>query len=354
MKFIGLDIGGANTDCVIIEFDKKFNLINIRQDKYYLPFWSEHAKLPECINHLIGKDKIDVACVSITAELADCYSTKREGIIDITNMVHDTLKDSILKFVTFNGLKDYKYVQENPLSAAAANWIGTLESIKHIKDTCIFMDMGTTTTDIIPIKDGININTGFSDTERLASGELVYTGLLRSNLTSLARKVPVNGVMTRISSELFAITADIHNILGHISEAEYTCNTPDGKDKDVQSSKIRLAHLVCGDIETINDDNLILIAEYLYHKQIQEVEDALSQVISKTGINNIILSDIGNGSVCKKAAENLGCEIFNLNDYISQSLISIITAVGAIQMYIDKYINADINILKCVYKSNFY
>ena len=42
MKYMGLDIGGANTDCVIVEFDSEYNVLSIDKDKYYLPFWSDH------------------------------------------------------------------------------------------------------------------------------------------------------------------------------------------------------------------------------------------------------------------------------------------------------------------------
>ncbi len=347
MKFMGLDIGGANTDCIIIEVDDEFNILSTKKYKQYLPFWKDYDKLPECLMKLSENDRdIDVICVSITAELADCYLTKKEGVLDISQKVVNTFKDKIIKFVTFEGLKDYKYVKENPLSAAAANWIGTVNTIKYIKNDCIFMDMGTTTTDIIPIKNRKEITTGYSDTERLGSGELVYTGLLRTNLACIVNEVPINNIPTKVSSELFTITADIHRILGHITEDEYTCDTPDGKAKDIISCKSRLSRLVCADIETLSDEQLEQMACYIYEKQVDQVTEALKKVVKKTGIETIIISDIGYGNICQRAAQKLNLDIINLSDYLSQETTSIITTIGAIQMYIEKYISSEISLIK--------
>ena len=69
-------------------------------------------------------------------------------------------------------------IEKTPLKAAAANWIATAQIATLISDNCIFIDTGSTTTDIIPIKDGKECAIGRSDFERLATGELVYTGTL--------------------------------------------------------------------------------------------------------------------------------------------------------------------------------
>lgn len=351
MKYMGLDIGGANTDCVIIEFDNEYNVLSIDKDKYYLPFWSDHERLPECLLKLKGENDIDVICVSITAELADCYMTKKEGVLDITSKVMDTFTDEDVYFVTFDGLKEYDYVKDNPLCAAAANWVGTANVIKQIRPDCIFMDMGTTTTDIIPIKDGILASSGFSDTQRLGSGELVYTGLLRTNVATIVDSVVVNGVKTSVSSELFTTTADVNMVLGNITSNEYSTPTADGKDKTLYASKNRLSRLVCGDIDTVSDDDIVSIANEIYEKQVNQVAMALEKVIKRTDIGCVILSDIKGGSVCMDAAKCFDVEVINLKDYINGDIISIITAVGAISMYIEKYTSCDVNVLEKIYES---
>ena len=87
-----------------------------------------------------------------------------------------------------------------------------------IDPNCILIDTGSTTTDIIPIKNGQEHATGRSDLERLKTGELVYSGTLRTNVAALVEKVPLDGTMIRVASELFAITADVQMVLGNITE----------------------------------------------------------------------------------------------------------------------------------------
>ena len=90
------------------------------------------------------------------------------------------------------------------------------------------------------------------------------------------------------------------------------------------------------------------MAEYIFEKQIQQVEESLKQVVFKTGIQNVVLSDIGLGNICRIAAENLKLNVINLNDYIPQPIVSIITTLGAIQMYLDLK-DVNINILEKIY-----
>lgn len=347
---MGLDIGGANTDCAIIELnDENGHIKSVKKSKRYLPMWIKNDELKECLMDLSKEDIdcTDVICVSMTAELSDAYETKIEGVLDISKKVHYTFSDKTVKFVTFEGLKTYEEILENPLSAAAANWIGTANAVKHIRNSCIFMDMGTTTTDIIPLINKENA-AGHTDVERLGSGELVYTGMLRTNLAAIVQELPVNNINTTVSSELFTISADVHRILGHITQEEYTCDTPDKKGKDIVSCKRRLCRLVCADLDSLSDDTIEDMAKYIYEKQICQVTKGLIKVVEKTGLDTVVISDFGHGNVCKKAAEELGLNIISIENYMSKEATSVITAIGAIQMYVEENVSPDFTLLPFV------
>jgi uncharacterized hydantoinase/oxoprolinase family protein len=45
----------------------------------------------------------------------------------------------------------------------------------------VFIDIGSTTTDLVRFGDGRVQNQGYTDGERLRSKELVYTGAIRTN-----------------------------------------------------------------------------------------------------------------------------------------------------------------------------
>ena len=51
----------------------------------------------------------------------------------------------------------------------------------------LLIDVGSTTADVVPIVAGRVAATGRNDLERLQAGELVYTGVLRTNLAAIAR-----------------------------------------------------------------------------------------------------------------------------------------------------------------------
>ncbi|WP_323735409.1 hydantoinase/oxoprolinase family protein [Methanosphaera sp. ISO3-F5] len=336
MKIMGLDIGGANTDCSIIEIkDKK--IVNLKNYREYFPMWKNKDQLQDCLKKFCrNEEDIDVVCVSMTAELADGYNSKKEGVEDISQKVMEIFNDKEVYFVTFEGLKTYTQLKENPLNAAAANWIGTAELIKHIGKDCIFIDMGSTTTDIIPIKNLKESASGHTDLERLSTGELIYTGMLRTNLTSIVHTVPIYRKSTCVSSELFTITGDIHRILNNIQEEDYTCDTPDGNDKSIKSCKRRLARLVCADLDTLDDEEIIKLAEYIEKKQLEQIVTGLNKVVTRTKIDTAIIVSYGSGNLCQKAVEKLNMNVIPLEKYISKKVINVITSLGAIQMYLDK------------------
>lgn len=345
MKILGLDIGGANTDCTIIEIEDN-EVTSMKNKREYFPMWKNNHQLQKCLRKLTIDDQdIDVVCVSMTAELADGYCSKIEGVLDISNQVMKAFNDKKVYFVTFDGLKSYDELKKDPLSAAAANWIGTSEVIKYIEKDCIFMDIGSTTTDIIPIKNHKECALGHTDLERLSTGELIYTGMLRTNLTSIVHKVPIHNKNTGVSSELFTITADVHRILGNITENEYTCPTPDGNKKDVISCKRRLARLVCADLDMLEDEEIIKLAKYIENKQINQIYSGLKEVVERTKIKTVLITSIGHGTLCELAAKKLKLKVISLEEYMNKDATTVLTSIGAIQMYLDT-LNEKISLIK--------
>jgi probable H4MPT-linked C1 transfer pathway protein len=110
------------------------------------------------------------------------------------------------------------------------------------------------------------------------SGELVYTGALRTNLSAILREVELDGVTCRVSSEYFATSADVHLVLGHIAEHQYSSETADGRGKSLEECRARLARVVCGDIETIPADQIVDVARQAWTQQLTDITSAVLQV----------------------------------------------------------------------------
>ncbi len=161
MKIAGFDIGGANTDLAVVDFDEKGSINDIETGFEYLPMWKDKEELSQVLIDLLGSELIDIQAVGVcmTAELVDAYQTKSEGVLDIARKVMNTFNLPI-GFVGLNGLIDYNQLQLNPSQVAAANWIATSRLAAKINPNCIMIDTGSTTTDIIPLKNGLECSKG--------------------------------------------------------------------------------------------------------------------------------------------------------------------------------------------------
>ncbi|MFN3621567.1 MAG: hydantoinase/oxoprolinase family protein, partial [Nitrososphaerales archaeon] len=204
---------------------------------------------------------------------------------------------------------------------AGANWLATAWMAGKLLKNCVMIDVGSTTTDIIPVLEGRVAAKGRTDLERLQSGELVYTGALRTNLAALVKRVPVNGTLTPVSAEYFASTGDIHLILKHIKEEEFTVETADGREKSVDEAYARLARIVCADIDMLSKTALQKMARFLYSVQLKQITDALKKVISrieeKGKVDSCLTLGIGRRFLARPAALKLKLNPYELSDLIT-------------------------------------
>jgi probable H4MPT-linked C1 transfer pathway protein len=289
----------------------------------------EKENLGNVIKNMLGSDfhDLDAIGVSMTAELADAYATKKEGVLDIVKRIRE-LTSIPMGFVGQNGIMGHHEVLEKPLDVAAANWIATVPLAAMISPDCILIDTGSTTTDIIPIRDGQECAQGRSDLERLATGELVYTGLLRTNVATLVDRMPLRDIWVRVASELFAITADIHIILGNIEEMEYSCPTPDGSGESRTECMQRMARVVCSDLDVLAEEEVEGLASYVYQKQLERITEALLEVAESNDLEEVVVTGLGMDLVGREAANLLGLKVTGMNELLTREECISAPAVG--------------------------
>ena len=340
MKIAGFDIGGANTDLAVIDFEDG-EIKNIEVDFAYLPMWSNNDDLSEVLIELIEKicsvSQIDAVGISMTAELVDAYDTKKDGVLDIVRKCEETF-DCPIAYVGIDGMLSKDEIEKTPLKAAAANWIATAQIATLISDNCIFIDTGSTTTDIIPIRDGAECAIGKSDFDRSATGELVYTGTLRTNLASFLDKVELNGKQYRVASELFAQTADVYMVLDLITEDDYICDTFDGEGKSKIDCARRIARVVCADLEMLSMEDIVEMSKVIHQKQVEQIADGLKQVVETQKLDLIVTTGLGKDILDRPAAELLGLEVKSMGDILTDDECTVAPAVGTAVM-MDKYLN---------------
>jgi (4-(4-[2-(gamma-L-glutamylamino)ethyl]phenoxymethyl)furan-2-yl)methanamine synthase len=159
----------------------------------------------------------------------------------------------------------------------------------------LLIDIGSTTTDIIPLADGVPCAQGHSDLGRLRSGELVYTGVRRTPLCALTAAVSLRGATCSLAAELFATTLDLYLITGWIENSPDDCDTADGRPATVEHAFDRLAHMLCCDRTELTIDELQSISRELFNQQLQIIRTAVERVISRSSppVTTAILSGSG-------------------------------------------------------------
>ena len=172
----------------------------------------------------------------------------------------------------------------SPALAAAANWLAlaTLAARLIPPGPGLLIDIGSTTTDLIPLTDGRAAGRGRTDTERLQTGELVYAGVRRTPLCSLATELPFRGVPTGLTAELFATTLDVYLTLGEIPSDPRDLSTADGRPATADAARDRLARMVGADREGFTADDALAFARAADEALLDRLEAAADRACRAT------------------------------------------------------------------------
>ena len=271
---LALDIGGANTKAV------RLDGTSLRTVSRPFEVWRDREALTAVLREVAAEaGEADAVAITMTAELSDAFRTKREGVAFVLAAAEEALGDRPLSVLTTAGeLVPMGEARARPWDVAAANWMATALAVAGAYPDALLIDVGSTTADVVPIVAGRVAATGHNDLERLLAGELVYTGVLRTNLAAIAPRVPIRGEWCPVSSEYFAISADVHLVLGRLAPEAYDCPTPDGRPATVACARERIARLVCSDVDQLDAGEIDAIAAFLGGEQLRQIEEAARRV----------------------------------------------------------------------------
>jgi (4-(4-[2-(gamma-L-glutamylamino)ethyl]phenoxymethyl)furan-2-yl)methanamine synthase len=307
---IGLDVGGANTKAVWRNGSERRALTR--------PFevWRDREALAAVLREVVAgvaPEPVEAVALTTTAELSDAFRTKREGVAFVLDAAEAALDGVELFALTTAGeVVPVSEARARAPEVAAANWLASALAVAALIPDALMIDVGSTTTDLVPIAGARVVAAGRTDLDRLLAGELVYTGALRTNLAAIAPRVPVRGTWCRVASELFAVSADVHLILGNIEPDAYTCPTPDGRPATVEFARERLARLVCADAEQLAADAIDAIAMFLHAEQVRQIEEAGRRVDGSVGGDSPVVP-LGTGAfLAREAAGRLGRPVVEL------------------------------------------
>jgi len=313
-EIVGWDIGGVHTKAVWLPDG---DLERIRSASRPFEIWRSPEELPEVLREVytsLGVDRSGAMAVTMTAELADSFPSKRQGVLFVLGALRRAFPDVPTYLLSLSGeMEEMGTAFQRPADFAAANWLASALFVAGQRAEGLLVDVGSTTTDITPIVGGRVLAQGRSDTARLAAGELVYTGVVRTNPNTIVSRVPIGGRACRVAAEYFTQMGDVYLLLGLLPVQGYTSPTPDGRSRSREDTRRRLARLVCADGETLTPDEITHLARYLHERQLGQVSEALYQVLSRFPGQRLPLISVGVGRfLALEAGERLGLPLSDL------------------------------------------
>jgi probable H4MPT-linked C1 transfer pathway protein len=227
----------------------------------------------------------------MTAELCDCYETKAEGVREIVGAACRAFDGVPIRIWTIGGrFQSIDEVLERPLAAAASNWLAlaTVAARLAPDGPGVLIDVGSTTTDIIPLRDGLAVPHGRTDTERLQTGELIYTGVRRTPVCTLAPALPYRGVATGLAAEMFATTLDVYLTLGDLPADPHDKATADGRPLTLDAARDRLARVVGADRELFTQEDAYQFSRAANDALLARLECAARRACVETPRNAVV------------------------------------------------------------------
>jgi probable H4MPT-linked C1 transfer pathway protein len=309
MITLGWDIGGVNTKVARLD---AAGVLTVRSRAFEL------QRDPDALVRVLCELAADVGvsadvaftcAVTMTAELSQMFRTKRDGVCFVLDGVEKAFPRADTRVFTVNG----RFLQpvearERPLAVAAANWAATASLVAGRYRTAVLVDVGTTTTDIVPVVDGKVVCAGTNDPDRLASGELVYTGALRTPVEAIVREVPYGDGAAAVSAEGFALIGDVHLWRGGLRPADYTVPTPDGRPATCEFAGERLARVICADRELLDRQGITRIAEAVAAAQVGTIAAAIARVTRRhPAVRTAVVTGLGE-FIAAHAARAAGLE----------------------------------------------
>lgn len=302
---IGWDIGGVHLKAAraengrVVDAIQAASPLRLGLERLAQSFSDVKARIGSADHHII----------TMTGELADTFLCRIEGVERLCEMaVHQLAPARLSVYAGRAGFIGPDNVDIHIEDIASANWFASGSLIARVRRTALLVDIGSTTTDVVPVVGGRVVARGYTDEQRLAVGELIYTGLVRSFLMAITDRVPWRGRWSALINENFANMADVYRILETLPDHTDQMATADGRPKSIEASRARMARIVGCDANEADDAAWTALAQWFAEEQIRMVMDGAMLVISGSGLPAdapIMGAGIGEG-VARELARRLG------------------------------------------------
>lgn len=319
MAWIGLDVGGANLkaafpgspDCPAMEMP--------------FPMWTDWQTLEAATAKLVGHaNSTDSIAVTMTGELADNFESRRAGVFYIADAVERVCPNRRIVYYSCDGVWRSRIELEQDWDlVAAANWHATATwGARLLPDLSgVVIDVGSTTTDVSLVKDGVVVTGSQNDLQRLTTGELLYVGADRTPICGLLNHVQYGRQRIALANEMFATVGDAAIWKGRAPESPDLTRTADGRPKTRISSGQRMARMLCRDLNDLESDLIDALADQTIAAAQAVISDTISKRLASadTKVSHALVVGEGQFLIAEAIrAINSNIEVVSLADEIGE------------------------------------
>lgn len=318
---IGWDIGGAHLKAVVLDA----NGVQLHCIQLPCALWRGLTELElgvKAVFNQIGLQSYNVLhAVTMTGELVDLFPNRYSGVCEIAKYAVDLLGQNTFFYAANNGFVTLDDVAKYSSDIASTNWHASASFLAKYVENALLIDIGSTTSDIIPIKNGLVAMQGISDSSRMQHDALVYTGVVRTPIMALAQKLTLSDAVEEIemnvAAEFFATMADVYRLTDELPLAKDMAETADGKGKTQQDSARRLARMLGFDMEDKPIETWVRLAFTCRALQLKQLKAAVLKHLK----SNTPIIGAGAGSFLVKAlATEMDCEYRPLSDVLKSDM----------------------------------
>lgn len=275
----GWDVGGAHVKVAMT--DASGGVLDVAQ--WACPLWQGLDHLAHTIDLVFARwpaaqDHAAQHAVTMTGEMVDLFENRAQGVRAIVAALAQRLGPRLVFYAGDAGWLDAPACAAGWRRVASANWLATARWVATRVPNAVLVDIGSTTTDIIPLVDGRVAARGATDAGRLATGELVYQGVVRTPLCALAQRIEFAGEQVNVMNEWFATTADVYRLTGELVPHYDQYPAADNGPKTADASRTRIARMIGRDADEASVVAWNVFAQRWREQQLREIGANLARV----------------------------------------------------------------------------
>lgn len=276
-RVLGWDLGGAHVKAALVASSQ------VRAAwQRPCPLWRDLDALRHTLRELANAaGAVQAHAITLTGELADVFPDRTHGVRTLLETFRVAVpKGRMRVFAHPPRFLTAAQAAHHPLAVASVNWSASAAWAARMLRDALLIDVGSTTTDIIPIVGGALATRGTTDAQRLACEELIYTGVVRTPVMALANRIPFAGEWHAPMAEVFATSADVYRLTRELPADADQMPSADGAGKSRKESARRLARMLGRDLEMAPMSAWEQCARYLADAQLWSIQKACERVLS--------------------------------------------------------------------------